>query len=268
MTTVQQIENMIKRHPRLYDEYSYLKRLGWRLKRKNILLSNADIDAENKILFIDDDEEGPTRIVQWVKEAVKLAYQKNDDLRRRAIRDYAIRRFRQRNGETDISAMAKVYAWSAWYFINSYFNVYRWMDDLTLILAGRTPSLAGRNSTYYIFKGGLRANSTGFKREFRDSSNQVRHTTFSIQASLKYGIIGWTIAQLREIGGGGDADIRLNNACLSIANQLKNLQFIIHNRRRSEQALMNSIRRLILSRLGDPKERKPWNGPPGGLPEY
>ena len=265
MTTLQQIEAMIRRHPRLHEEYSRLKRAGWKLKRKNIWFSNAQIDEKNKILYIDDDEEGPTRIIQWVKTAVKLAYLEKDDLRRGSIKEYAERIFRHRNGRTDLEAMAEVYAWSAWYFVNGGFKVYRWMDDLTLILAGRTPSLFGINRTYYIFKGNLKANSTGFKRAFRDSSNQVRHATASLQASLRYGVLGWMYAQYRERGGRGPADMRLNNACYYLADKFKKLQYLTPYL--SADSVDEYIKNLIRDILGDPRETKPWDGPEGGLEE-
>ncbi len=132
------------------------------------------------------------------------------------------------------------------------------MDDRALMLAGRSPSLLSESSTFFVFRSGLLADSTGFKRPCRDSSNQVRHATFSIQANMRYGEMGFLTAQMRGIGEMQPADLRLNAACRRVATQL---------RWRQDAGAADApaqVGRAVRAALGDASETGAWTGPPGG----
>jgi hypothetical protein len=268
MTTIGQIEaEVAQRGGRLAQEYARLKRLGWRLLREPIWFGNASADVESQTLSIDDDEEGMGRIVGWVDEAVRAAFTQLPDVRRSALFDYAAGRFSSRRWrDTDLAIMVDTFEWAAWYFRNEPRrgnDTVAMMNDLTLALAGRTIDLIAESSTYYAFRTGRpQADSTGFKRMLRDGSNQVRHAVFSIQANVRYGEIGFVRAQLREIGASQPADWRLNAACRRVAFALRAILY-----RWGMQASPHAIGAAVRRELADPRERTPWAGPPGGLPE-
>lgn len=267
MTTVAQIEaEVAARGGRLSQEYARLKARGWRLRRENILFGNADADTDVHELVIDDDEEGMDRIVGWVDEAVRKAFVELVDLRRSSVQDYAADRFARRTArDTDLGILADVVEWAAWYMRREPrrgTDTIGLMDDLTLVLAGRTTSLMATSTTYYVFRGGrAEPNSTGFKRTFRDDSNQVRHAAFSIQANMQYGEIGFLRAQLREIGASQEADLRLNAACRRVAFALRSMLD-----RWGADASPGAVANAVRTELGDAGETGPWTGPPGGLP--
>jgi len=247
--------------PRLSEAYERLVADGWRLGRRNILIGNSDVDLENKILYIDDDEEDTPTLLLWVHDAVLQAYREQDDFRRRAILDRGLEFFSVNNNLTDLESMARVYEWAAWFWIDptgNYGDVYPFMDDMVLAFTGRTPRLLTENDPIYniLSQKGTRDDSTGFKRQLRDASAQVRHATFSIQVSLRYGRLGWLYAQERELLENNPADFRLNNQCLDIAGRLL-----------TSPTSLSNIGEILRTNLGDSSQSEPWDGPPGGEPD-
>jgi hypothetical protein len=247
--------------PRLSEAYERLIANGWSLGRRNILIGNSDVDLENKILYIDDDEENDSTLLLWIYDAVLQAYQEQDAFRRQAILDKGLEVFSEKNNLTDLESMARVYEWAAWFWIDrtgNFSEVYPFMDDMILAFTGRAPRLLTEHRPLYniLSRAGTRDESTGFKRQFRDSSSQVRHATFSIQASLRYGRLAWVYLQERELLDDNAADFRLNNQCLDTAGRLL-----------TSSTRLSNIGEILRTDLGDPSQTEPWDGPPGGLPD-
>lgn len=178
MATVKQVEGIVQnRHFWLYQEYRRLNSDGWMSKREKLWFSNAKIDSENKTLYIDDDAEDVTKSLSWVMKAVKLAYLDDNDFRRSVVQDFATNQFKQRTN-TPIVLTSQPWLISTagqrgFFWLPPSFDVRALMDDPALILAEATPTLAGRRGTYYALRHWVSDESTEFKREFRDSSNQV-----------------------------------------------------------------------------------------------
>lgn len=247
--------------PRLAEAYERLVDDHWRLDRRNILVGNSDVDPESKTLYIDDDEENDSTIQRWVHEAVREAYLEQGDLRRQAILEKGLQIFSRTNDLTDLESMARVYEWAAWFWVDptgSFGDVYGFMDDMVLAFTGRTPDLRSENDRTFtiLVRNGTRDESTGFKRQFRDATSQVRHATFSIQASLRYGRAGFIGAQVRDLREDHPADFRVNNRCLDIAGRLL-----------GSHASLSNIGEILRTELGDPSQTEPWDGPPEGDPE-
>jgi hypothetical protein len=250
---------------RLQDAYGRLVREGWMLRRDNLWFRNATIDAHEKLLVVDDSADVPVAtVVEWVRRAVRMAYHEDHDLRRVSERDHALSVF-QTPGLTALEKMAQTYEWSVWYWVwpLESGDPVELMDDMMLVLTESSPNLLSSNDgRYHIFSSkGLRfsVDTTGFKRQFREHSPQVRHATASIQASLTAGSVGYLLAQLQELRGSlSPADIRLNRACFDIAQNMR-------------EALPGwtaaGIGATLRRELGDPTQTGPWTGPPEGDPD-
>ena len=247
--------------PRLSEAYERLAADGWRLRRRNILVGNSDVDLENKILYIDDDDEDTSTLLSWVHDAVLEAYQQQDDFRRRAILDKGLEIFSRNNNLTDLESMARLYEWAAWFWIDSTSSlrqVYPFMDDMVLAFTGRNPRLLTETDPIYniLSHKGTRDESTGFQRQFRDAGSQVRHAAFSLQMSLRYGPLGWLYAQERELIDDSPADFRLNSQMFRIAVRLQ-----------TSLTSLSNIGEILRSELGDPSQTEPWDGPAAGDPD-
>lgn len=249
--------NAISDDPRLQESYSQLVGDGWELRRKNIYLKNSSVDGENKIIFIDDDDEPIETQVAWSSDTVRQAYQEDKDYRLKTIREKAIGIFNTA-GLTDLEKMAEVYEWAAWFWLYPYprGDAGELLDDMMLVFTELEPDCIRNNSgTYCIFKGNVvpGVESTGYKYEYRDRSNQVRHTTASLQASYVYGTAGIISLQSRE--DIKSADTRLNTKCNEIAANLK----IFGD--------LSNIGFIFRQDLGDPAQTDPWTGPEDGVPD-
>jgi hypothetical protein len=143
-------------------------------------------------------------------------------------------------------------------------------DDLMYLLTPLESSGFARNDgTYNIFhqkdpRTGVRLDdlsndwTTGFKREFRDKSNQVTHATGSLQAAMWLGRAGLAYMQYRELDSPfGSADARLNQRCYHIATGIKS---------GGSSWQLADIEAILERELGDLTESGPWNGPDGGDP--
>jgi hypothetical protein len=240
--------------PRLQESYSQLVSDGWELRQTNIYFGNSYIDIDKKFLYIDDDIEPLGTQLQWTIDAVQKAYQEDDDYRLRAIRDKAISIF-STAGLTDLEKMANVYEWAIWFwqYPSSNGDATALLDDMMLVLTYlQSNGISNNDGTYYIFSRIPDAESIGFKYQYRDGTNQVRHATASIQASYKFGLYGLAYMQSREALN--SADFRLNMKCSEIASNL-NLVW-----------KAKDIGTILRRELGDPTQNGPWPGPLDGDP--
>jgi hypothetical protein len=250
---------------RLQDAYGRLVREGWLLRRDSLWFRNATIDADEKLLIVDDSADVPlAEVVEWVRRAVRMAYQEDHDLRRVSERDHALSVFHT-PGLTALEKMAQTYEWSVWYWVwpLESGDPVELMDDMMLVLTESTPDLLSSNDgRYHIFSSkrlGFSVDTTGFKRQFREHSPQVRHATASIQASLTAGSVGYLLAQLTELRGDpSPADIRLNRACFEIADKMSLA---------APGWTATGIGATLRRELGDPTQTGPWTGPPEGDPD-
>jgi len=263
----QPVLDEIATRPRLAEAYRQLTADGWQVRRRNIWLANAEIDDESspKTLYIDDDTEPVATLVDWLEDAARLAYQNDDDYRRATIRDHALPLFRGSGppaGPTALELMAELYEWSAWFWLkrNAYSDPAPFTNDMVLVLTESNPDLVGDSGgRFSIFRRDrlfFWPDTTGFRREFRDASNQVRHATASIQASILYGLLGLGAGQFREITGGGPADFRLNLACNRIASDLT-----------TGSTALADVAYLLRAILGDPAQTGEYDGPVLGDPD-
>lgn len=98
--------------------------------------------------------------------------------------------------------------------------------------------------------------STGFKREFRDASNQVIHATAVIGVAAYHPVTGPIGTHGREFfTGRGPADFRLNSEAGDIG-----LAF-------GTFASQASMGRRIREELGDPSQVEAYSGSEGGDPD-
>lgn len=244
---------------RLKESLDQLLSDGWDIRRTNIYWGNSSVDSTNKVIYIDDDDEPLTTIVEWAANSVRKAYQDNDDYRRTAVREKAMAIFGTPGG-TDLEKMAKIYDWAGWFwrYPTDLGNARGLMNDMVLILTNiDTDGLSLNDKKYYIFARGriIDVNSTGFKYAFRDDSNQVRHATAAIHASLKSGPIGEIYAQARE--DWDSADHRLNSRCATIGHNM----WVQHS-----PVMPKNIGACLRRELGDPTQTAPWTGPADGDP--
>jgi hypothetical protein len=245
--------------PRLKESYDKLVSDGWQLRRTNIWFGNSSIDSDARILYIDDDGEPVATTTEWIADAVRKAYQDDDDYRRRAIRDKAMVIFSD-STLTDLEKMAQIYDWAVWFwrYPSDDGDAGELLDDMMLVLTPLEPNgVAVSNYDYYIYsKKGVKAGgSTGFKYAFRDNYNQVTHATAALQASYAFGLAGLAAMQLRE--DDTSADWRLNNRCFDVAQGLRN---------KTATHKPKDIGDVLRRELGDATETGPWTGPADGDP--
>jgi hypothetical protein len=244
---------------RLKESFDKLVSDGWEIRRTNIWFGNSSVNTTNRVLYIDDDVEPVATTTAWATDAVRKAYQADNDYRRKAIRDKAIGIFNDAT-LTDLEKMARTYEWAVWFwrYPSDNGDGGRLLDDMMLVLTELdTDGVSSNDGTYNIFRGRRTsgADSAGFKYAFRDDSNQVRHATGSMQASFSLGLGGLGVMQLRE--SSTSADWRLNSRCYDIATGLKALD---------PRLLPKDIGAILRRELGDPAQTGPWTGLPDGDP--
>ena len=173
---------------------------------------------------------------------------------------------------TAFEAFAQTVEFAAWYGTpTGAFN-----DDLSLVFSGGQARLAGWNEhpaeARGVFVGDnafhvndSESGSTGFKREFRDRSNQVQHTSFALSVVSRYPTLGLGRLQSRErpIPGTSNADMRLNAAIHDVAIEVLTSPYASSAVLvpRSPKQLGNRFRTMI----GDPSQTAPWTGPEEGI---
>jgi hypothetical protein len=246
---------------RLKESLDKLLADGWDIRRTNIYFGNSSVNSTRRVIYIDDDDEPVATTTEWIADAVRKAYQRNDDYRRKAIRDKAMSIFGAA-GSTDVEKMANTYEWAAWFwrYPTDNGNASGLMDDMMLVLTELEPDgLRTNDQSYRIFGPGRLptsyAGSTGFKYAFRDDSNQVRHATASLQASFVGGLAGYEVMQTREASD--SADWRLNSRCYDIASGMS-VQLSPY--------VPKTLGNVLRNQLGDPAQTGAWTGPVDGDP--
>jgi hypothetical protein len=252
------LEAEIAKTPRLQQAYDFMRSRGWSLQRKDLGSGNfAEVDVGSRVAYIDDLDVTPETAVQWAKEALLSAYREDEDLRLSATLNQARAIFAD-PAALELEKMARVFEWAQFHWGG---NLSALLRDMLIVLADGTPRVPSRplQSQYYLWRGmGVTSqpDSTGFKRPYRQSGNQVRHATGSLYTCFVYRQAGYEAAQFRETE---PSDRRLNLACLNIANKLH-----------EGGALWapENIGKILLRELGDPAEKKPWMGadPPSPAP--
>lgn len=246
----------------------------WRVQRKALWTVNSEVDWDNHVLYIDSDQEGIETGVEWLRDVVLKVYQKDPIRRRRAIAEEA-RTGANANSvgvSTALETFAKTIDFAVWYETSAS----DFAADISRVFTGGQPNATRTGWTEVeagpvpggafigqlaFFRGGMEFGSTGFKREFRDDGNQVRHAAFAMATSVAQPNIGLAALQLREPAGGGFADRRLNSAMWGISTEL---QLFTIGPPRFGPKPPSAVARLIREVLGDPSEVGPWDGPPDG----
>lgn len=292
---VREAEQIIQDDADLYEAYTRLVNSGWQLSRLAIPTPYR-INRDLKTIVLND-QMAFDKILAAIRKAVRQIYLSAPDLRRMAIQARTLtlvaRRALLSSTLTDLEIMAQVYDWAAWFqtfdlpdlAFNMPFSAssLRGRDpivhlsdrlmaasrdmfsDLLTVLSGQRSR--GRSedfknwgfvsdSTHYV--GSKTFNSTGFKREFRDESNQVRHATASIGVCVLWGsFLGKRVAQSREEDS-AFADKRLNAACADLAVSFMSEVWL------GAKGFGDTIR----TELGDPNETSPWPATlKGGIPD-
>jgi hypothetical protein len=254
----QPILDEVSKRPRLKESFDALINAGFKLRLTRLAGGTFKVVLDRRLLLIKDIDVTYTTSADWVEAAAKRAYQLDEDLRRGAIRDKALVIWGTA-GLTDLEKMARVYEWSVWFWqyptLGGSDVVEGLMGDMMVVLTDLTESanpLSGNDGRFHIFRLGASAQSSGFKRMFRDAFNQVRHATGSLQVSLLYGKVGFESAQSRE--DDNTADCRLNIACKALADDLKSA---------APNFKVENIGDILRRELGDPAQTAPW---PRSLP--
>jgi hypothetical protein len=158
---------------------------------------------------------------------------------------------------TALEAMARIFDWWDWPYTESAVFEVHWtgdgyLGDLLRVLSGNS-GLREPDAAYYIGfeafgeargrRGGR--GDTGFKKEFRDGSNQVAHATATMYASST---IGGFADLHRILRPDSPADTRLNDAAVSLQRNM--------NVTRKKM----SVGQMIREQLGDPNEVGPFDG--------
>jgi hypothetical protein len=257
------LEYAIAGDPILTRTYEQLVKSGWRISRL-ALTERYRLDTARKTITFDARLD-ISRIPGAVAAAVRQVYRSDPRQRRVNIKNRVEELLKERRSGatlTDLEIMAQAYAWATWFFTDlaSTYSVYGFkevMADLLRVLSGQrsrgrwqdmgTPGFVDDGS-YYV--GHRSFESTGFKREYRDTSNQVRHATASLTLFVVFGS-GWLVlsrAQSRENPNVDFADIRLNEKLADISMDIAG----------SARDGPDSVAALIRRELGDPAAVAPW----------
>jgi hypothetical protein len=245
----------VQSRPRLKECYDVLVTRGWEIRLTNVAPGNVAVDEARRLLMIDDLNVSYTTSANWVEQAVRRAFQLDDDLRLSCIRDKGAAIWVS-VGLTDLEKMAQLYDWAVWFwqYPAPAGDADGLLGDMMLTLTDRTPSGMSTNDGRFRILPATFAKSTGFKRTYRDDSNQVRHATASIKASYDWGAGGLELMQSRE--DPKSADFRLNEACNRIAQMIG----------RGGTRVPSDLASILRTELGDPSETGPWTGPAEGEP--
>jgi hypothetical protein len=256
------LEQAIVDDPILSRVYHRLTAGGWRISRL-ALAEPYRLDHVGRTITFDARLDA-SRIPAIVAAAVRLAYSYEPALRRLSIRGRVLELLNNRATAgaalTDLEIMAQAYTWSAWFASSggkpsSRVPFTGIMADLLRVLSGQRSAGLWRDvrerdfttdTTYFV---GNQFRSTGFKREFRDTSNQVRHATAVLTLYALFGTWqGRKRVQEREKPGVDFADIRLNERLVTIVRVFAASWF----------PFPEEFGDFIRQELGDPTEVAPW----------
>jgi hypothetical protein len=259
-----EVELAIGGDPILSSVYRRLVAGGWRISRLALMEPYRLNQSQKTITF--DARLRDAQIPTTVAKAMRQAYVPEPAMRLLSIHDRVLELLNNRATAgavlTDLEIMAQTYTWAAWFRSSGGRRTARApfsdiMADLVQVLSGQRSAGVGlrqmqqlhgfpEDTTYFV---GNPFESTGFKPEFRDTSNQVRHTTASLTLYMAVGTYwGVSAAQSREVKGKDFADLRLNEALVPIVRAFASSSLPY------PEELGNYIRQI----LGDPSEVAPW----------